>query len=422
MPAIIDVEQEDSIARYFMKVDPHRQLTVEERRWLRRRVSESQANGPNHTILWYNLPDYVPLQQWNSKFEGCLYSNCKFTGEKDTQLSSSALIFVTSSNGMGKTPPLMAYERPANQVWIFMSMETPINHQWQSDYRSSHWMGTMNWSMSHRIDSDIFIPYGFVWTRNTVPERNYSEIFRRKTKFAAWIVSNCDAESRRDKFIHRLQALGLPIDIYGECGFPLENDPAAMINHEYKFYFSLENTLCDDYVTEKFFSYFPLDTVLVVRGGANYRQLLPSEAFIDSSKFSSISDLVCYLSTVNASELLYTNYLKEKDKYSTKTTFEDASNLPFCELCSKLNNKAANQYVYHDILDFINTDTCHAPTDLGDLGFLKVVGILITIFLLSCIIGAILKSRLRSPKPTANFYGAALLLSGTFTWIFVYTH
>ena len=57
-----------------------------------------------------------------------------------------------------------------------------------------------------------------------------------------------------------------------------------MINTN-KFYLSLENALCNDYVTEKFFHHFRQDTVLIVRGGANYDRLLPSDSFIDASKF-----------------------------------------------------------------------------------------------------------------------------------------
>ena len=379
-----------------MRASTNRPLTENERKWLREQVTTSHQmqNMQTHTILWFNLPDYVPLKKWNKKFKDCLYANCNFTANRTMLRSSSAIIFVTSTAGMGESPPLTAYERAANQVWIFMSMESPVNHQWVSDFRSPLWEGTMNWSMTYRVDSDILIPYGFLTTRNIVPKRNYSETFRRKTKFAAWIVSNCDTESKRDKFVSRLQDLGIPIDVYGKCGFPLEKDPATMINQTYKFYFSLENSLCKDYVTEKFFSYFSLDTVLVVRGGANYEQLLPSGTFIDSSQFSSLSQLAKHLTTVNSSEELYTKYLREKDKYQTKTTFKDPSNLPFCELCSKLNNKASNQRVYQNILDSVYTDACEEPSDLREDRILIVVCIVLFISVLFCVICIFLKARL----------------------------
>ena len=73
--------------------------------------------------------------------------------------------------------------------------------------------------------------------------------------------------------------------------------------------------MCNDYVTEKFFHHFRQDTVLVVRGGANYDRLLPSDSFIDASKFKHIKNLADYLLKVNSSEKLYTDYLRKKDRY-----------------------------------------------------------------------------------------------------------
>ena len=387
-PALVDVTQEDSMTKYLMETSPNRPLTPHERNLLRTRIRSQQLNTSTHTILWYNLPDYVSIDEWNKRCKSCLFTNCKYTSDKAMLRTSSAIIFVTSTSGMGESPPLTAYERPTNQVWIFMSMESPVNHQWLSDFRSPHWRGTMNWSMTYRVDSEILNPYGFLWTRNVVLERNYSEIFRRKTKFAAWIVSHCDAESKRDKFISILQSYGLPIDIYGKCGSPLEKDPSDMINQSYKFYFSLENSLCEDYITEKFFRYFTLDTVLVVRGGADYGQLLPSDTFIDSSQFSGLSDLAKYLLIVNANEKLYTGYLKKKDRYRVDTAFTTTFNLPSCELCSKLNNKASNQRVYEDIVDFIYTGTCQAPSDVENASIVAILCIstlLLFLFFIICI-------------------------------------
>ena len=53
--------------------------------------------------------------------------------------------------------------------------------------------------------------------------------------------------------------------------------------------------MCEDYVTEKLFKYFRYDTILVVRGGANYKKLLPKQTFIDTADFKSFKSLVDFL-------------------------------------------------------------------------------------------------------------------------------
>ena len=122
--------------------------------------------------------------------------------------------------------------------------------------------------MSYRLNSDIASPYGYLKPRKHVPHRNYSEIFSRKTKFAAWLVSNCHAYSKRDEFVDKMKQKDSISIFYGRCGTKLEAEPFKMISSDLRF----ENSLCSDYVTDKLFRYFPLDVVVIVRRGADYNK------------------------------------------------------------------------------------------------------------------------------------------------------
>ncbi len=100
-----------------------------------------------------------------------------------------------------------------------------------------------------------------------------------KTKFAVAVISNCGGSSNRLELIKSLQS-HIQVDLFGKCGSPCPSKYSEsgqigeckdIVCKEYKFYFAFENSVCKDYVTEKFFqtlSRYPI--VPVVLGGADY--------------------------------------------------------------------------------------------------------------------------------------------------------
>ena len=54
-----------------------------------------------------------------------------------------------------------------------------------------------------------------------------------------------------------------------------------MMEQDYKFYLAFENSICHDYITEKFYNALLYRTVLIVFGGANYQALAPKGSFIN---------------------------------------------------------------------------------------------------------------------------------------------
>lgn len=137
----------------------------------------------------------------------------------------------------------------------------------------------INWTASYRADSTVvtpyakFVPYAALPSTalkppvhpgsrrkqsksgpSTMPvRRNYAA---GKSKMVAWFVSNCGALNARMEYVQELSE-HVPVDIYGACG-ALEcvrgsANCTAMLNRDYKFYLSFENSNCEHYVTEKFF-------------------------------------------------------------------------------------------------------------------------------------------------------------------------
>ena len=215
--------------------------------------------------------------------------------------------------------------------------------------------------MTHRRDSDIYIgrPYGALRRHNNSqlinqlppklnagqslakPEelfnRKYPE-FAKRTKLLAWFNSHCPTHSQREDYVKKLAEF-MPVDIYGKCG-PLEclpyNDPRCdqrvLVN--YRFYLAAENSLCPDYVTEKFYRALMNDIVPVVFGGADYAHYAPPNSYINIADFKSPKELAEYLNLLAKNDALYSKYFEWKKNYQVIRKPLNG----WCDLCEKLND------------------------------------------------------------------------------------
>ena len=132
---------------------------------------------------------------------------------------------------------------------------------------------------TYRLDTDFPRTLtGMVWKEN--PNFNVSEDFHAsKVGFAAALISNCGGSSKRLEYIKELQKY-VQVDVYGACGTKKcpdahrngtkQKDCRAILADQYKFFLSFENSLCRDYISEKFFSTIVFNTVPVVHGGGQY--------------------------------------------------------------------------------------------------------------------------------------------------------
>ena len=187
--------------------------------------------------------------------------------------------------------------------------------------------GFFNWTMTYRRDSDIYVPYGWIVPHNyksqypplnpiswsdyiNPPETtvnidmfrnitaNHDYIFDKDKVEIAWIVSHCHTTSDREGYVRNLQNY-MSVDIYGRCGTKLCPDDKNCFLHiskNYKFYLSFENSLCEDYVTEKFFEAMSFDVLPIVYGNANYEKIAPPGSYISIlSDFENPKHLSNYL-------------------------------------------------------------------------------------------------------------------------------
>jgi len=206
--------------------------------------------------------------------------------------------------------------------------------------------------MSYRTDSDIYFPYGKV-----VPVDNkykhsdsYSSRYNHNasasfTGKAAWTVSHCGAHSKRDKLVDNLSKY-IEIHVYGKCGnhtcsFPNKDDGCfQQLEQTYKFYLSFENSLCHEYVTEKFFNALNRSLIPVVYGYGPYEKIAPAGSYINARSFHSIQHLGEYLNYLDQNSNEYEKYFEWKKQFQVKPeTDKDA----WCDLCQKLHKNRVDK-------------------------------------------------------------------------------
>lgn len=162
----------------------------------------------------------------------------------------------------------------------------------------------------------------------------------------------------------------MPTDIYGKCGKlkcprSIQNECYDMMEENYKFYLSFENSICKDYVTEKLYNILEKNVVPVVYGGVNYDVIAPPHSIIDVSKFKNVKDLVDHLLFLDANPSEYLKYFEWKKYYVIDRPKEEI----LCRLCQKLNEPRKTQF-YENVLDWLYAPgLCRTGRDLPSIVF-----------------------------------------------------
>ncbi|CAL1527934.1 unnamed protein product [Lymnaea stagnalis] len=295
-------------------------------------------------------------------FSRCKYSNCEFHGTNINEETDFVVLYVVGIDD-SYSPP----KRWPHQLYGAFTMESPPHTRASFlKHSPSVWNYAINVTITYRTDADIFTPYGRLRFQPT-PHKdrpNCYDIARNKTRTAAWFVSNCRTPSKRDKYVKEMQKY-IDVDIFGGCGQPCSRngtDCFAELPREYKFYLSFENSLCTDYITEKFFKLFApsMHIIPVVRGGAKYEKYFPKNTFINAANFTSAKELALYLKTLAGDLNAYSKLLEHKDMFKT---LNDIENSVGCQVCALLNTKKDFRKIY-DMKAWMGDGHCFEPRDL----------------------------------------------------------
>ncbi|CAL1530045.1 unnamed protein product [Lymnaea stagnalis] len=257
----------------------------------------------------------------------------------------------------------MPSQRWDGQLYVFGAMESPLHLRSQVTTAKSVWRFAFNLTATYKRDADILWPYGSLrYEPSPISNRpNYKVIAVSKRKTAVWLVSNCKTQSKREHYVKEMKKY-VDIDIYGRCGRPTNCSRAeygpcmVQLLSQYKFYIAFENSICDDYMSEKLFKLFvPNNHIIpVVRGGADVDTLLPNNTFVNADWFKTAKDLALFLKSLSTDMDAYSRYLQAKDVYTSETREKI-----LCTLCETLTSSVLRPRVY-DLKTWLDGQ-CRAP-------------------------------------------------------------
>jgi len=210
-------------------------------------------------------------------------------------------------------------KRLPHQRWLYYNHESPAN----SGLLNKHFNSLFNWTMTYMIDSDIDYRYGCI-----VPGETADEYITQTGEIAVAVISNC--QRQRLNYINELNK-HIQVHVYGSCGIykcPSKRDCFDMLKRKYRFYLAFENSMCKDYVTEKF--YFNalqhnMLPVVINKGNFSDPTVAPPGCCINASDFKGAKELADYI--VDSNTTLYSSYFKWHSRYRVQ---RESQAMAFC--------------------------------------------------------------------------------------------
>ncbi|XP_068631944.1 alpha-(1,3)-fucosyltransferase C-like [Battus philenor] len=311
-----------------------------------------------------NVP-FVYMGEGRNGFieRNCTYTNCYVTGDRSYlgEYDKFDVIAFAGPEVIRMNQHNLPTKRSPHQKFVFATIESADNYP----VCSNKFDGFFNWTWTYKLQSEA--KWGYIVIRDkenkiigpkTImhwpklqemdPVKDeFKTKLETKSKAAAWFVSNCYSRSGRERFVKELQEhlkkYDLNVDIYGQCG-PLkcgrdkEDECNKLIEKDYYFYLSFENSFSEDYVTEKLLHALKHDAIPIVYGGANYTRFMPDGIYLNARELGA-EKLADKMNELINDSVKYADYFRWKNHYTYHRRFESVETDDYCRFCSILNEE-----------------------------------------------------------------------------------
>ncbi|KAL8177538.1 UNVERIFIED_CONTAM: hypothetical protein K2H54_011418 [Gekko kuhli] len=279
---------------------------------------------PEVTILLWTWPFGQPFKflKCSSLFD---VRDCHFTANRSWYAKADAVVVRHRDACYSRNLP--PNPRPPSQRWIWFNLESP-SHSPNLGFMDNRF----NLTMSYRRDSGIFSPYGWL----EVLDRPQNVTVPPKSKLVAWAISNWKSSSRRVQYYQELKKY-IRVDVYGRQHLPLPQDKLLSTLTQYKFYLSFENSIHEDYITEKFWKNAFLSMAVPIVCGPprkNYERFVPPDSFIHIDDFPSAQEMARFLQELDKDNVRYQSYFRWRSWL--KPVGEPGWGTHYCKACRAL--------------------------------------------------------------------------------------
>ena len=311
-------------------------------------------------LFWLPFNNVNQMNYENKCMERCPVK-CDLTGNKE-DISTSDMVNFHLSNlwteiwkiNTKSVINFPSYRRP-DQIWMLTNREPPPNLY--GNLRVFN--GIFNWTLWYRKDATLHIPYGYATNldENETAEERARNYYREKSKEITGLISNCRDTNRRYRFIKELSKY-LDVTMFGYCyknicGDRMKHASCDNVTRNYKFYLSLENSKCNDYVTEKYWQALHRGQIPIVNWDLSTinKDIPIPGSYISVSDFKDARTLANYIKRVSDDEALYNSYLSWRRKYKV------GKSCISCIACKALH-KGRPPQVIQDLDGWVRKDVC----------------------------------------------------------------
>lgn len=300
-------------------------------------------------------------------------SDCKGLSDRCIMTSNKSLVSIVDAvvfhaPDISDSPLPSPSDRRSHQRYVFMTMETPSNSG-----RHAVPLNFFNWTATYLLSSDVVFKYGQYYLSSKEAEEKgfrlvdfYADGSVPKKKSGIFgLISNCNTTSKREIALKELSRY-INVTIGGKCALnrstidicPIGNDCLDLYG-QYPFFFAVENSVCKDYITEKYWGKTSVPSIPIVMRRKIYESsTMPPHSFIAMDDFISPKEMAKHLINLESDKYAYAEYFAwRKGGWTVAPWNSPGYRNGFCRLCERLWEENQETKVIRDVWAWFDAES-----------------------------------------------------------------